>query len=217
VEAYLGLVDDSELEFDGMRNVWLIYGRTLAKEVLKKIGRMGFHSGWENDVRYARLDTFTRHLFSQTHEIVLPTLLRNYDRYSMMNGVEIRMPFLDHRIVTFLLSLDWRSKIRNGMTKAILRDAMKPYLPKEVYERKTKIGFGAPISHWIKGPMKSYLLDHLESRSFRECSLIEPVEVRRKLADVMEAEKPSFVMGESAWRAIQPYLWEQAVIKKRHV
>ena len=52
-------------------------------------------------------------LFVSTHETILPTLLRNYDRDSMASGVEIRMPFLDYRIVEFAFSIGWKSKLQD--------------------------------------------------------------------------------------------------------
>ncbi|MBC8391457.1 MAG: asparagine synthase (glutamine-hydrolyzing), partial [Deltaproteobacteria bacterium] len=93
------------------------------------------HPNWK------RLDNLTRQLYISTHVTVLPTLLRNYDRYSMANGVEIRMPFLDYRIVTLAFSLPWTSKIRNGFSKAIIRDALSGYIPDEIVRREEKIGF----------------------------------------------------------------------------
>ena len=60
---------------------------------------------------YSELDSLSKHLFILTFETVLPTLLRNYDRYSMMSGVEIRMPLLDYRIVNFAFSIPWQSKL----------------------------------------------------------------------------------------------------------
>ena len=57
------------------------------------------HDNWKN------MSEYNRRLYIETHEKILPTLLRCYDRYSMGNGVEIRMPFLDYRIVCFAFSL----------------------------------------------------------------------------------------------------------------
>ena len=87
-------------------------------------------------------------------------MLRNYDRYAMMNGVEIRMPFTDHRLVSFMFSLPWDSRLRNGYTKAILRDAMR-----------AKLGFPTPIVDWIKGPWREFLWDLAHSRAFLESDL----------------------------------------------
>ena len=60
-----------------------------------------------SDPRYKKMDKLGKILYVSSHETILPTLLRNYDRYSMASSVEIRMPFMDHRMVTLGMSLPW--------------------------------------------------------------------------------------------------------------
>ena len=74
-----------------------------------------------------KLDPLSRNLYEIFHKTTLPTLLRNYDRYSMANGVEVRMPFMDHRLVTYTFSLPWTSKVGGTYTKRIMRDALKEF------------------------------------------------------------------------------------------
>ena len=106
--------------------------RRIAKFILgKKI-----NSKDSKHINFSRLDNFSRSLYVIFHESILPTLLRNYDRYSMINSVEIRMPFMDHRIVSFVNSLPYSSKLGNGYTKKLIRDALDPYMPKEITWRK---------------------------------------------------------------------------------
>jgi asparagine synthase (glutamine-hydrolysing) len=155
-----------------------------------------------------------RQLYVSPHETVLPTLLRNYDRYSMANGVEIRMPFLDHRILSFAFSIPWSSKIRNGFSKAIIRDAVAKYMPPEIAYRKTKIGFNSPVIDWIKGPLKNYLLQIIESDSFNKCELIDPIQVRTSVKNVIDDPRAKFIDGERVWIMLTPYFWERSVIKK---
>jgi asparagine synthase (glutamine-hydrolysing) len=115
--------------------------------------------------------TCERSLYEQFHYAPLPSILRNFDKASMMSGVEIRMPFMDHRLVSFVFKLPLRSKLGDGYTKRILRDAMKDILPETVRTRTTKIGFSAPLNEWFAGPLKSYLLDTVNTKSFREMGL----------------------------------------------
>jgi len=164
--------------------------------------------------RWRELDAMNRVLYASTHQNVLPTLLRNYDRYSMANGVEIRMPFMDHRLVSFAFALPWRSKLRNGYAKSIIRDAMAPHMPYEVAYRKSKIGFNSPIIDWMKGPLKSFFLDTISSASFQSCDLIDPATVAKKVRQVIEEPGIAFSHGELAWAMLSPYLWEQAVISR---
>lgn len=160
--------------------------------------------------RWRELDSLGKVLYRSTHETILPTLLRNYDRYSMANGVEIRMPFLDHRLVSFAFALPWRSKMRGGFSKAIVRDAMTRYLPTEIAYRKTKIGFNTPIVDWMRGPLKPFILDTVSSVEFKTCQLIDAPTVSAKLLDVVKGERVSFAQGEQAWTLLTPFLWEQS-------
>ncbi len=74
----------------------------------------------------------------------LPHQLHSEDRNSMHFSLESRLPYLDHRIVEFCLSLPDNFKLRNGTTKYILRESMKPLLPDLVYNRKHKLGLPGP-------------------------------------------------------------------------
>ncbi|MBX3254296.1 MAG: asparagine synthase (glutamine-hydrolyzing) [Chitinophagaceae bacterium] len=82
----------------------------------------------------------------------LEDLLRYADRNSMAFGRELRLPFLDHELVTFIFSLPAQYKIRNGYSKWILREAMKNSLPPSVTGRKDKTGFEPPQLQWMKAP-----------------------------------------------------------------
>src|SRR5579863_9956793 len=82
----------------------------------------------------------------------LETLLRYADRNSMAHGVEIRLPFLDHRLAEFLFSLPPRFKIRDGWTKWLLRTATENALPPAIVWRKDKIGYEPPQRQWMMDP-----------------------------------------------------------------
>ncbi|MDE6181732.1 MAG: asparagine synthase (glutamine-hydrolyzing), partial [Eubacteriales bacterium] len=66
----------------------------------------------------------------------MQTLLDRMDRTSMYSGLEARVPFADHRIIEYLWNVPWNMKYQNGVEKALLRDAMKEYLPTELLNRK---------------------------------------------------------------------------------
>ncbi|MDZ4845292.1 MAG: asparagine synthase (glutamine-hydrolyzing) [Chitinophagales bacterium] len=156
---------------------------------------------------------FNDALFKLFHTENLPTLLRNYDRYAMMSGVEIRMPFLDHRIVSYCFSIPWTSKIRNGYTKTLLRDAVSPFLPKEVIYRKYKMGFQTPIVDWMKGAWKEYFLNLINSPDFSQSEWIDAAIVKKQIENVLFSDV-TYREGELAYAALQPYLWEKAVLNR---
>jgi asparagine synthase (glutamine-hydrolysing) len=74
----------------------------------------------------------------------LPHQLLSEDRNSMMNSIESRLPFLDHRLVEYCLSLPDNYIISNGATKAVLRESVKNILPPKIYNRHNKLGFPGP-------------------------------------------------------------------------
>jgi asparagine synthase (glutamine-hydrolysing) len=80
----------------------------------------------------------------------LPALLRYEDRSSMAFSIEARTPFLDYRLVERALALPATNLIRDGWTKALLREAMKGLLPEEVRLRRDKLGFGTPERRWLR-------------------------------------------------------------------
>lgn len=159
-----------------------------------------------------KLDHLNRRLYSSSFENVLPTLLRNYDRYAMINGVEIRMPFLDHRIVSFAFSIPSSSKIRNGFSKAIVRDSMKGFFPDDIRLLKRKVGFNSPFTEWMKGPLKEWLLDQIESQSFKNASFIIPEEVKKKVIKTINDPSATADDGGEAWVMLMPFIWEKSLV-----
>lgn len=194
-------------------SVYMTYYKRRVKDFLKRNKEDYKKVRAAGDRRYEAMDTLNKRLYASSHETILPTLLRNYDRYSMGNTVEIRMPFMDYRIVSFAMSIGFASKIHGGYSKSIIRDAMAPYMPKEIAYRKTKIGFNTPIVEWMQGPLKGYFEDILGSQDFINCDLIDASKVQSEIREVISNPSASFAMGEKAFSDLYPYLWERAVLK----
>ena len=85
-------------------------------------------------------------------------ILAKVDRMSMAHSIEVRPPFLDHRIVEFAASLPGELKLRGKTQKVVLRELMKGKLPDSMLRRK-KIGFDFPAHEWLRGPLRPLLLD----------------------------------------------------------
>lgn len=94
-------------------------------------------------------------------ECYLPDdLLVKVDRASMACGLEVRSPFLDHRVVELALALPSQYKIKDGVGKALLRKALSKRLHPALFERK-KMGFMAPLGAWLRGPLKAWADDRM--------------------------------------------------------
>lgn len=77
-------------------------------------------------------------------------LLMRVDKMTMANSLEARVPFLDHELIEFAMNLPSSWKIKGGVPKSILKDAVRGSIPDKVIDRP-KMGFGAPMAEWLRG------------------------------------------------------------------
>jgi asparagine synthase (glutamine-hydrolysing) len=103
----------------------------------------------------------------------IPALCRYEDRNSTANSLEMRVPFLDYRLVSFCLNLSNDYKIKNGWTKYILRKVMND-LPKAISYRRDKKGFSVPEENFLRNELKNDIL------SIKQYSLLDEVGVINK-------------------------------------
>lgn len=89
-------------------------------------------------------------------------ILTKVDRASMMNSLEVRVPFLDHKFAELSFKIPWNLKLKGNEKKYILKKSMSSYLPENILNRP-KQGFGAPLSLWFKDDLKEYVNDTLLS------------------------------------------------------
>jgi asparagine synthase (glutamine-hydrolysing) len=148
-QVWLGACDIHELKelFPGMQqiNEELIYSELLkywkdcnAKDDMNKINEIYMKTYMNDDI------------------------LVKVDRASMMNSLEVRAPFLDVNLVEFINSLPHHMKRQGGNGKKLLKNLMRQRLPDVIIDRPKK-GFGMPISHWFRGPLKDLLKSRIEA------------------------------------------------------
>lgn len=115
----------------------------------------------------------------------------NYtDKMGMAESVEIRVPYLDNRIIDFTEQLSPKLKVNNGITKYLLKQVAKKYLPKEIIKRP-KTGFGAPLRSWIvnniqlQSDIKARLLDD----EFLNLGIFQANAIEQTIQDTIEQKK----------------------------
>ena len=113
-------------------------------------------------------------------------ILVKVDRAAMSTSLETRVPFLDHRLVEWAAALPLHYKIRaeqsGYQTKWLLRQALYRYIPKSLIERP-KMGFGIPLAEWLRGPLKSWADDLLDSSSLRSDGFLDAHLVSRRWSE----------------------------------
>ena len=175
-----------------------------------RLSPIHYTKGIKDHPIFEEMDFFNQSLFELFHFTVLPTLLRNYDKYSMASGVETRMPFMDWRLVCQTFTLPTESKIGGGTSKRILRDALKKILIDEIRERKDKIGWNAPIHDWFRG----YLKNNIKDIILKNSQSIHYASSKKALQKFEAKYNPNFMDGQKLWQAIIPIVWESSLNNK---
>lgn len=130
-------------------------------------------------------------------------ILAKVDRMSMAHAVEVRPPFLDHRIVEFAASLPAEWKVRGSRQKFILKELMKDKLPAAVLRRK-KVGFDIPAHEWLRGPLRSLLVDAVQTGLSDHPGLFRASTLERYLRCHLERQMN---VGYHLWGLLILFLW----------
>lgn len=117
----------------------------------------------------------------------IPALCRYEDRNSMANSLEMRIPFLDYRLVSFCLNLRNNLKIKNGWTKYILRKVMTD-LPTEIRYRRDKKGFSVPEESFLRNELKNDILSIKDYSVLHEIGIIDQHAFIRYYNDFLEGK-----------------------------
>ncbi len=199
--------------------VFANFGRAVLPStvVLKTRSWLKGHGSWINPdfaARYTTLPGYDKRFptvlenhtaaYLQTHS--LPALLHHEDRNAMAFSIEARLPFLDTRLVDFLFRLPARLKLRNGLSKFILREAMTGVIPEVVRTRSDKMGFSTPQDRWLRGELRPELEQIFGAQAFKQRGYWDARKVTKAYREYCEGRR---AIGTSVWRWVSLELWFQ--------
>ncbi len=156
------------------------------------------------------LGSFRGYSIAKTTDQSLLELLRYEDRNSMAFSIESRVPFLHHPLVEYTIALPYSLKLRSGITKTILRNALQAKLPVDVQQRKDKKGFPTPWSgEWI---FSGAIRDHLKSLTSDSRTKSRGWFDVAVLNSVLEGRSTMPNSGEVLWALFATEHWARAII-----
>ncbi len=158
---------------------------------------------WE-DIEAMPIDNKEKISLFDINNYLANNLMYKMDIASMANGLEVRLPFLDYRLVEFSINLPTEFKINGSMHKFLMKKDLERYLPDHLIYRK-KWGFPAPISKWLSGNLSHLINIHLLDKSKIEQQGIFSFAFIENI--VNEFKKGDHYLGKKIWGLIVFQLW----------
>ncbi len=134
-------------------------------------------------------------------------LLLKADKMTMANALELRVPFLDHKLVEFAAQLPQEMKLRGGTGKVLLRKIMKDMLPASVLHRPKK-GFPVPTMSWLRGPLKEFTRETLLASESACHNYFDP----QVLRDIVDRHEAHGDRQQEVWALLVFEHWHRAFV-----
>jgi asparagine synthase (glutamine-hydrolysing) len=155
-------------------------------------------------------DPLNRCLFVDFETLLPDQVLPFVDRLSMAHSVEVRPPFLDHRLIEFVATLPGRMKIKQGRLKSILKDAVASLLPPGLVDRP-KEGFVMPINEWLLQALRGFVIDVLSAPRLAHHGFLEPEAVGNLLSRYYGGE---MVLAGRIWNLVNFQMWWERYVAR---
>lgn len=166
----------------------------------------------------ALVHPFASYLKNRTYQDLtretMPCCLRASERNTAAFGMVNRSPFLDRELVEFMFRIPGTMKIRDGVTKRLLREAMRGVLPEVTRTRTKKVGWNAPSDRWFVGAGADMMRDLVSSQRFRERGVYDSI----RLLGLIDEHEQIIVEAQPRenhmmllWQALNLELWLREV------
>jgi len=190
---------------------WMIHmnpernGDVFCAEISRGISTDDTFDFIENYLNGNRLNGLNRSMFLDIKTYLVDDILVKVDRMSMAASLEVRVPFLDHRVVEFALSVPQELKIRNFKTKYLLKRMARRLLPGNIVNRP-KQGFSIPIKNWLKGPLRPMMTDLLSHDRLARQGIFNPGYVDTLMKEHIQNEENH---SHRLWSLMLFQLWKE--------
>jgi len=148
-------------------------------------------------------DFIQRMQFLDTVTYLPDDILTKVDRASMGVSLEARVPLLDHRVVEFAWALPQSFKVQGGEDKWLLRRVLDRHVPRAMMERP-KMGFGAPVGKWLRGPLRDWAEALLSEKRLSEDGHFHPQRIRATWDDFLDGRNTA---QEPLWGILMFQAW----------
>ncbi len=160
---------------------------------------------WDDRLARAAPDFLDWMMLVDTLTYLPDDILTKVDRASMVVALEARVPLLDHRLVEFAWSLPRHMKLRDGVTKWILRQVLYRRVPRALLERP-KMGFGVPLAEWLRGPLRDWAESLICVRKLESQGLFHAAPIRQRWQAHLEGENWAYPL----WNVLMAQAWLDA-------
>jgi asparagine synthase (glutamine-hydrolysing) len=165
------------------------------------------HSVEDGEAAYA--DPLNQVLLMDMRLYLENDILVKLDRASMMASLEGRVPLLNNDFVEYATHLPLNMKLRGLRSKFLLKRALRGLLPDAILKRPKK-GFGIPVAHWFRGPLKEQMLSALSPDRIGAQGLFDPLAVARLIGDHLDGKRDN---RKQLWTLFAFQLWHEGYIK----
>lgn len=183
----------------------VFWNGTFSEEAKRTLLRIPLPSALDQLLHTPKLpgDPLASHLWFDQSYYLPDDILMKVDRMSMAHSIEVRPPFLDHRIIEFAASLPSHLKIDGARQKVVLKSLMRGKLPASIIGRK-KVGFDIPAHDWLRGPLRTLLIETLAAGGSEFGDLFDQVQIDRLLQLHLTRRAN---LGYHLWGLMILFLW----------
>jgi len=198
-------VEGSLLPPDEAHTYWNgAFSRAQQEKILSRTNHARIHDLFQEELPRANgYGGLSRYLAFDQRYYLADDLLQKVDRMSMAHSLEVRPPYLDHRIVEFAASLPDKFKIDGRKQKVVLKSLMRDKLCPAILNR-AKTGLDIPTHDWFRGALRPMLLDTLGTGAARETNLFQTGALEHLIADHLECRAN---VGYHLWGLLILFLW----------